>query len=113
MDRTPIKIPPVLALIIDAAQYRGCRCSDILCDRRTEVRTRFAIMWVASVAHRLSLPKIGKEMGGLHHTTCLNGIRRAETYRRTDKDFHQMAEWLLDRAMKRIELEQMEMEMAA
>jgi chromosomal replication initiator protein len=33
-----------------------------------------------------SLPKIGREFGGKHHTTVLSAIRKIEALRRTDVD---------------------------
>ena len=108
MPQDPILIPPVLALIVDAASYRKCRAQDILSDRRIEAQTRFAIMWVASVLHGLSLPAIGKDLGGRHHSTILRGLRVAEKLRRDDDNFRTMAEWLLHRATERVERQEME-----
>jgi chromosomal replication initiator protein len=33
-----------------------------------------------------SLPKIGREFGGKHHTTVLSAIKKIEARRRTDLD---------------------------
>lgn len=76
-----------------AAEIIGCDEADILGPRRDRLMTevRFAIM---AAMHRkgMTLPAIGRRLHR-HHTTVLNGLRRAE-YLRRDAAFVQMVEAL-------------------
>jgi chromosomal replication initiator protein len=43
-----------------------------------------------------SLPEIGKQFGGKHHTTVLHSINKIENLRRNDKDLNRTISRLLD-----------------
>ena len=43
-----------------------------------------------------SLPEIGKQFGGKHHTTVLHSINKIELLRQTDKDLNRTINRLLD-----------------
>jgi chromosomal replication initiator protein len=43
-----------------------------------------------------SLPEIGRQFGGKHHTTVLHSIHKIDTLRRTDKDLNRTINRLLD-----------------
>ena len=43
-----------------------------------------------------SLPEIGKQFGGKHHTTVLHSINKIEMLRQTDKDLNKTINRLLD-----------------
>jgi chromosomal replication initiator protein len=43
-----------------------------------------------------SLPEIGKQFGGKHHTTVLHSINKIETLRQVDKDLNKTINRLLD-----------------
>jgi chromosomal replication initiator protein len=43
-----------------------------------------------------SLPEIGKQFGGKHHTTVLHSIHKIEALRQVDKDFNKTLNRLLD-----------------
>jgi chromosomal replication initiator protein len=47
-------------------------------------------------AYSASLPEIGRQFGGKHHTTVLHSINKIETLRRTDKDLNRTLSRLLD-----------------
>jgi len=43
-----------------------------------------------------SLPEIGKQFGGKHHTTVLHSINKISTLRQVDKDLNRTINRLLD-----------------
>jgi chromosomal replication initiator protein len=43
-----------------------------------------------------SLPEIGRQFGGKHHTTVLHSINKIEALRRQDKDLHRMISKMID-----------------
>jgi chromosomal replication initiator protein len=43
-----------------------------------------------------SLPEIGRQFGGKHHTTVLHSINKIETLRHSDKDLNKTINRLLD-----------------
>jgi chromosomal replication initiator protein len=43
-----------------------------------------------------SLPEIGREFGGKHHTTVLHSIKRVEHEMQVDKDFNKLIHMFLD-----------------
>jgi chromosomal replication initiator protein len=47
---------------------------------------RQVAMFVCKKMTRLSLPQIGKDFGGKHHTTVLHSIRKIESVIKTDSD---------------------------
>jgi chromosomal replication initiator protein len=55
---------------------------------------RHVAMWLMQMHANMTLPRIGKELGGRHHTTVLHGIRRIEHRQRSDQWFGEMLEQL-------------------
>ena len=53
-------------------------------------------MYLVKQLTTASLPEIGKQFGGKHHTTVLHSINKIETLRRTDKDLNRTISRLLD-----------------
>jgi len=53
-------------------------------------------MYIVKQLTSASLPEIGKQFGGKHHTTVLHSINKIETLRRTDKDVNRTISRLLD-----------------
>jgi chromosomal replication initiator protein len=43
-----------------------------------------------------SLPEIGRQFGGKHHTTVLHSINKIEELRRSDKDLNRIITRLMD-----------------
>jgi hypothetical protein len=79
MRRTDGTFPRTIADIIDAVgRHRGLTRSMIRSDRRDQQIThaRHEISYWASRLSTLSLPSIGRQMGGRDHTTVLHGIKR-------------------------------------
>jgi chromosomal replication initiation ATPase DnaA len=58
------------------------------------VLPRQVAMYLVKQLTSASLPKIGREFGGKHHTTVLSAIKKIEARRRTDLD--------LDRAIRKL-----------
>lgn len=56
---------------------------------------RYLAMWV--LTHRgWSYPRIGKALGGFHHTTVLHGLRQVEQQRKQSVEFREFTSQLLD-----------------
>jgi len=53
-------------------------------------------MYLVKQLTSASLPEIGRQFGGKHHTTVLHSMNRIETLRRTDKDLDKTIHKLLD-----------------
>jgi chromosomal replication initiator protein len=57
---------------------------------------RQVAMYLAKSLTPASLPQIGKEFGGKHHTTVLHSIQKIEELRKTDKDLNRILNRLSD-----------------
>jgi chromosomal replication initiator protein len=53
-------------------------------------------MYLAKHLTEASLPEIGRQFGGKHHTTVLHSINKIEEMRRSDKDLNRTITRLLD-----------------
>src|ERR1700688_2218001 len=53
-------------------------------------------MYIVKQLTSASLPEIGKQFGGKHHTTVLHSINKIETMRQVDKDLNKTINRLLD-----------------
>jgi chromosomal replication initiator protein len=47
-------------------------------------------MYLAKHLTDASLPEIGRQFGGKHHTTVLHSVDKIEQQRKTDKDLNRM-----------------------
>lgn len=79
-----LRLPTMKDIISEVAEKYGVTINDILSDRRTRnlAQPRFEVCWRARNETRLSLPQIGRSIGGRDHTTVLNAIRKYEAMRR-------------------------------
>jgi chromosomal replication initiator protein len=57
---------------------------------------RQVAMYLVKQLTAASLPEIGRQFGGKHHTTVLHSINKIETLRRADKDLNRTINRLLD-----------------
>jgi chromosomal replication initiator protein len=57
---------------------------------------RQVAMFLVKQLTSASLPEIGRQFGGKHHTTVLHSINKIENLRRTDKDLNKTINRLLD-----------------
>ena len=55
---------------------------------RTVVVPRQIAMYLAKQMTEASLPEIGRQFGGKHHTTVMHSISKIDDLRRSDKDLH-------------------------
>jgi len=53
-------------------------------------------MYLTKQLTQASLPEIGRQFGGKHHTTVLHSIHKIETLRRSDKDLNRTINRLMD-----------------
>jgi chromosomal replication initiator protein len=47
-------------------------------------------MYLAKHMTEASLPEIGRQFGGKHHTTVLHSVEKIEKQRQTDKDLNRL-----------------------
>jgi chromosomal replication initiator protein len=47
-------------------------------------------MYLAKHLTEASLPEIGRQFGGKHHTTVLHSVEKIEELRKTDKDLNRL-----------------------
>jgi chromosomal replication initiator protein len=57
---------------------------------------RQVAMFLVKQLTTASLPEIGKQFGGKHHTTVLHSINKIELLRQSDKDLNKTINRLLD-----------------
>jgi chromosomal replication initiator protein len=57
---------------------------------------RQVAMFIVKKLTSASLPEIGRQFGGKHHTTVMHSINKIETLRHTDKDLNKTINKLLD-----------------
>jgi chromosomal replication initiator protein len=57
---------------------------------------RQVAMYLVKQLTAASLPEIGRQFGGKHHTTVLHSINKIETQRRTDKELNRTISRLMD-----------------
>jgi len=57
---------------------------------RAIVYPRQIAMYLAKRLTDASLPEIGRQFGGKHHTTVLHSVEKIEQLRKTDKDLNRM-----------------------
>ena len=53
-------------------------------------------MYLAKQLTEASLPEIGRQFGGKHHTTVMHSIGKIDEQRRTDKDLSRMINKLME-----------------
>ncbi len=74
------------------AEQFGLRIADIKAKNNSHsiVFPRQIAMYLAKQLTEASLPEIGRQFGGKHHTTVLHSITKIEELRKTDKDLNRM-----------------------
>jgi chromosomal replication initiator protein len=72
------------------AENFGMRITDLKQknNSRNVVVPRQIAMYLAKQMTEASLPEIGRQFGGKHHTTVMHSIGKIDELRRTDKDLH-------------------------
>ena len=78
-------------------QY-GLRDADLKIRSNTKAIAfpRQVAMYLVKQLTSASLPEIGRQFGGKHHTTVLHSINKIDSLRRTDKDLNRTINRLMD-----------------
>jgi chromosomal replication initiator protein len=53
-------------------------------------------MYLAKQLTEASLPEIGRQFGGKHHTTVMHSIAKIDEHRRSDKDMNRTINKLME-----------------
>ena len=79
-------------------EHFGLRAQDLKIRSNSKVIAfpRQVAMFLVKQLTSASLPEIGKQFGGKHHTTVLHSINKIETLRQVDKDLNKTINRLLD-----------------
>jgi chromosomal replication initiator protein len=79
-------------------EHFGLRAQDLKIRSNTKViaSPRQVAMFLVKQLTSASLPEIGRQFGGKHHTTVLHSIHKIETLRQVDKDLNKTINRLLD-----------------
>ena len=74
------------------AEQFGLRLTEIKAknNSRAIVYPRQIAMYLAKHLTEASLPEIGRQFGGKHHTTVLHSVEKIEEQRKTDKDLNRL-----------------------
>jgi chromosomal replication initiator protein len=77
----------------------GMRTAEIKAknNSRSVVVPRQIAMYLAKQLTDCSLPEIGRQFGGKHHTTVMHSVEKIIEQRKTDKDLNRMLNQLTDR----------------
>jgi chromosomal replication initiator protein len=80
------------------AEHFGLRPQDLKMRSNSKAIAfpRQVSMYLVKQLTSASLPEIGRQFGGKHHTTVLHSINKIETLRRTDKELNRTLNRLLD-----------------
>jgi len=78
------------SIIRAVAAYYGLKPGQLKTrnNSRRIAQPRQIAMYICKQMTEMSLPQIGKEFGGKHHTTVLHSIRKVDRERRKDADFN-------------------------
>src|SRR5271154_271904 len=79
-------------------EHFGMRAQDLKVRSNSKVIAfpRQVAMFLVKQLTSASLPEIGRQFGGKHHTTVLHSINKIETLRQSDKDLNKTINRLLD-----------------
>lgn len=79
-------------------EHFGLRAQDLKVRSNSKVIAfpRQVAMFLSKQLTSASLPEIGRQFGGKHHTTVLHSINKIESLRRVDKDLNKTINRLLD-----------------
>ena len=79
-------------------EHFGLRAQDLKVRSNSKVIAypRQVAMFLVKQLTAASLPEIGRQFGGKHHTTVLHSINKIDNLRRTDKDLNRTINRLLD-----------------
>ena len=79
-------------------EHFGMRAQDLKVRSNSKMIAfpRQVAMFLVKQLTTASLPEIGKQFGGKHHTTVLHSINKIELLRQTDKDLNKTINRLLD-----------------
>src|SRR5271170_3388657 len=79
-------------------EHFGLRAQDLKVRSNSKVIAfpRQVAMFLVKQLTSASLPEIGRQFGGKHHTTVLHSIHKIENLRQVDKDFNKTLNRLLD-----------------
>jgi chromosomal replication initiator protein len=79
-------------------EHFGLRAQDLKMRSNTKVIAfpRQVAMFLVKQLTSASLPEIGRQFGGKHHTTVMHSIHKIETLRQVDKDLNKTINRLLD-----------------
>ena len=74
------------------AEEFGLRAAEIKVksNSRVIVFPRQIAMYLAKQMTEASLPEIGRQFGGKHHTTVLHSVEKIEEVRKNDKDLNRL-----------------------
>ena len=89
---TQVRKVTIEAIQKAVAEQFGMRVSELKQknNSRAVVVPRQIAMFLAKQMTEASLPEIGRQFGGKHHTTVMHSIAKIEDQRRSDKDLNRM-----------------------
>ncbi len=96
--------PPVTSIVNDASAVTAISRAELIGDGKCKriARVRFAVVWAARTALKLSHPRIARTLYPKgDHTASLHALRRAEEIIPTDPAFARLARQLAVRAAMR------------
>lgn len=78
---------PVATIARSACAHFGMTLAALLSERRDaeSVRARHVVMYVSKTLTTLSFPSIARHMGGMDHTSIMNGVRKITARIATDQ----------------------------
>jgi len=85
---TPVAIDMIQKLVSEHFRLPELRVQDLKVRSKKQIIAlpRQLAMYIVRHVTTASLPEIGRQFGGMHHTTVLHSINKIEGLRRLDKD---------------------------
>ncbi len=95
---TQVRKVTIEAIQRSVAEQFGMRVAELKQknNSRQIVVPRQIAMYLAKQLTEASLPEIGRQFGGKHHTTVMHSINKIDEQRRTDKDLNRMVNKLME-----------------
>ncbi len=99
IDEEEEKVITIEVIQKTVADYFGLRVSDLKSknNSRSVAEPRQIAMYLCKRLTKASLPEIGREFGGKHHTTVLHSINKISELYEQREDFHRIINSLIDR----------------
>jgi DnaA-like protein len=103
IQSTPVAIDMIQKLVSEHFRLHELRVPNLKVRSKRQIIAlpRQLAMYIVRQLTTASLPQIGRQFGGMHHTTVLHSINKIQGMRRSDEDLDRAITRLMDALQKR------------